>query len=146
GLFSPDARSILISNEEGSVRLWDLATRKLRIPPLRGHQGPVYGLAFSPDGKTIATGGQDQTVRLWDTATGLPIGPAPKHASGVFPVGFVADGKTLYARSSVSRLVPVPPDLPDELERVAAWVEVITGLRLDKKQGLIQVLDNAAWL
>ena len=33
------------------------------------------------------------------------------------------------------RLFPVPPDLPDELERVAAWVEVITGLRLDKQQG-----------
>jgi tetratricopeptide (TPR) repeat protein len=36
--------------------------------------------------------------------------------------------------------------LPDDLERMAAWVEVITGLRLDKQQGLIQVLDNAAWL
>jgi tetratricopeptide (TPR) repeat protein len=36
--------------------------------------------------------------------------------------------------------------LPDELERIATWVEVITGLRLDKQQSLIQVLDNAAWL
>jgi tetratricopeptide (TPR) repeat protein len=36
--------------------------------------------------------------------------------------------------------------LPHELERVATWVEVITGLRLDKEQGLIEVLDNAAWL
>ena len=46
----------------------------------------------------------------------------------------------------MTRLFPVPPELPDELERVATWVEVITGLRLDKQQGLIQVLDNAAWL
>jgi tetratricopeptide (TPR) repeat protein len=29
---------------------------------------------------------------------------------------------------------------------MSAWVEVITGFRLDKKQGLIRVLDNAAWL
>ena len=29
---------------------------------------------------------------------------------------------------------------------MAIWVEVITGLRLDKEQGLIEVLDNAAWL
>jgi tetratricopeptide (TPR) repeat protein len=36
--------------------------------------------------------------------------------------------------------------LPDDLERVAAWVEVITGLRLDTQQGQLQVLDNAAWL
>ena len=52
----------------------------------------------------------------------------------------------VHGRSSESRLFPVAPDLPDELERVATWVEVITGLRLDKQQGLIQVLDNAAWL
>ena len=36
--------------------------------------------------------------------------------------------------------------MPDDVERIAAWVEVITGLRLDKQQRLIQVLDNAAWL
>jgi tetratricopeptide (TPR) repeat protein len=36
--------------------------------------------------------------------------------------------------------------LPDDLERVATWVEVITGLRLDKREGLVQVLDNATWL
>ena len=38
------------------------------------------------------------------------------------------------------------PELPDDLERVAIWVEVLTGLRLEAEQGSIQVLDNAAWL
>jgi tetratricopeptide (TPR) repeat protein len=46
----------------------------------------------------------------------------------------------------VSGPFPIPADLPDELERIATWVEVITGLRLDTQQSLIQVLDNAAWL
>jgi hypothetical protein len=36
--------------------------------------------------------------------------------------------------------------LPDDLERVATWVEVLTGMTLDPQQGAIQVLDNAAWL
>ncbi len=146
GLFSPDGRSIWIACEDGSVRHWDLATRKPRIPPLRGHQGPIYGLATSPDGRTIATGSQDKTVRLWDTATGQPIGPALGHASGVSPVAFLDAGRTLFTGGSISRLFPVPPDLPDELERMGTWVEVMTGLRLDKQQGHIQVLDNAAWL
>ena len=35
--------------------------------------------------------------------------------------------------------------LPDDLERVANWVEVLTGLTLDE-DGSIQILDNAAWL
>jgi WD40 repeat protein/serine/threonine protein kinase/tetratricopeptide (TPR) repeat protein len=144
GLFSHDGRSILIACEDGSVWLWDLADRKLLIPPLR-HQGPVYGLAFSPDGKTIATGSLDKTARLWDTATGQLIGPVLRHANGVYPVAFSADGRIQFTRSSVSRLFGVPLDLADELERVSTWIEVMTGLRLDRQQGLIQVLDNATW-
>jgi WD40 repeat protein/tetratricopeptide (TPR) repeat protein len=152
GRFSPDGKSLLVTCEDGSGWLWDLATRRTRIPPLR-HQAPVYGLAFSPDGRTIATGSEDETVRLWDVATGQPIGLILLHTGPVRLVAFLDDGKTLFTRSWTpstrswgSRLFPVPPDLPDELERVAAWVEVITGLRLDKQQSQIQVLDNAAWL
>jgi eukaryotic-like serine/threonine-protein kinase len=145
GLFSPDGKSILIAHEDGSVRLFDLATRKPLIAPLR-HQSGVEGLAFSPDGKTIATGSEDKNVRLWDSATGQPIGPILRHN---LPVGFVAfldDGKSLYTGRREYRLFAVPGDLPNEVERMAAWVEVITGLRLDKQQALIQVLDNTAWL
>src|SRR5262249_39461878 len=120
------------------------ATGKLLSPPLR-HQAWVSGRAFSPDGKTIATGSYDKTVRLWDIATGQAIGPALRHPSKP-GVAFLDDGKTLFTQSTVSRLFPVPPDLPDELERVATWVEVITGLRLDRRQGQIQILDNAVWL
>jgi Flp pilus assembly protein TadD len=146
GLFSPDGKSLLIACEDASIRLWDLATRKLRIPPIRGHQGPVYGRAFSPDGQTLATGSQDKTVRLWDLATGQSIGPILRHQDSV-GVEFRDDGKTLFTQSGrVSRLFGVAPELPDELERVATWVEVMTGLRLDKQQGLVQVLDNATWL
>ena len=120
---------------------------------LFGHKRSIGGVAFSPDAKTIATGSDDETVRFWDIATGQPIGPSLRHHGPVRLLAFLADGKTLFIRSWtpftqswVSRLVPVPPDLPDELERVAAWAEVITGLRLDKQQGGIDVLDNAAWL
>src|SRR5262249_16928158 len=59
---------------------------------------------------------------------------------------FIDAGQTLFVGCRGARLYPIPPELPDDLERVAAWVEVITGLRLDKQQGLIQVLDNEAWL
>ena len=120
--FSPDAKSVVIAHEDGSVWIWDLASRKPLIPPLR-HPGPADA-AFSSDGKTIVTT-SNKTNRVWDAATGQPIGPVMPQAGPVSPI---------------------PLDLPDELERVATWVEVITGLRLDKRQALIQVLDNAAWL
>jgi WD40 repeat protein/tRNA A-37 threonylcarbamoyl transferase component Bud32 len=145
GEFSPDGKSLLIVCEDGSGRLWDLASRKPRITSIR-HRGVIYDLAFSPDGKTIASSSLDKDVRLWDVATGHPIGPVLRHTGGVFWVAFRRDGKALLTGGSEPRLFHLPPDLPDELARMAAWVEVITGLRLDKESGLVQVLDNAVWL
>jgi WD40 repeat protein/tetratricopeptide (TPR) repeat protein len=143
GKFSHDGKSLVIGCEDGGLWLWDVATRKPLMPPLR-HQGPIAADS-SPDGKTILTHTQDKTFRLRDFATGQPIGPILGHFVG--GMRFLADGKTLSTTDSgVPRLLPIPPDLPDELERVATWVEVMTGLRLDKQEGLIQVLDIAAWL
>jgi hypothetical protein len=42
-------------------------------------------------------------------------------------------------------LLDLAAELPDDAERVANWVEALTGLTLDRS-GSIQVLDNAAWL
>jgi WD40 repeat protein/serine/threonine protein kinase/tetratricopeptide (TPR) repeat protein len=148
GLFGRDGKSLLIPCEDGTVRLWHVATWKQLIPPLR-HRGPVSMLAFSPDNKIIATGSPsqstDKSTRLWDLATGQHIGRTQRHTRGV-GVAFPAHYDPAVRLSTVSGPFPIPLNLPDELERIATWVEVITGLRLDKQQGLIQVLDNAAWL
>jgi Flp pilus assembly protein TadD len=45
------------------VRLWDAATGQ-ELLTLKGHTGPVDGLAFSPDGQRLATAGAD--VRVWE--------------------------------------------------------------------------------
>jgi WD40 repeat protein/serine/threonine protein kinase/tetratricopeptide (TPR) repeat protein len=146
--FSPDGSSILVSGEDGTARLWDLSTRTRRLAPLSHEDqgGWMYGLGFSPDGKIIATGSNDKKARLWDAATGQPIGPAWRHAGPVSGVQFSSDGRSLVTISKGFRRLHLPPELPDDLDRMATWVEVITGLTLDAKQGQIEVLDNAAWL
>jgi WD40 repeat protein len=144
--FSPDGTSFLTGCEDGGARLWDVATQQPRIPPFL-HPNWVWSVDFSPDGKTIVTGCDDAAARLWDAATGMPLGPTLVSSKySVMDVAFSRDGKGLFTESDAVRRLQITLELPDELERVATWVEVLTGLSLDPKQGSIYVLDNAAWL
>jgi WD40 repeat protein len=73
-------------SEDGTGRIWTLprvaepsASQKTPEPPreskavvLRGHRGPVRGLAVAPDGQSILTGGDDGTLRVWSTSDGAP--------------------------------------------------------------------------
>jgi len=145
--FSPDGKAIVIGGEDGTARLWEVATRTPLGPPLQ-HSSWVMAVAISPDGQSILTGSWDQTVRLWDAPTGQPLGPPLSHRDRVWAVAFSPDGRSFLTGDDddKARLFGMSAELPDDLERVATWVEVITGLRLEAEQGSIQVLDNAAWL
>ncbi len=146
--FSPDGKTVLTGCEDGTARLWDVASRQEIIPPL-AHQAWVDAVAFSPDGKTLLTGSWDGTARLWDAATGMPLGPPLSHEPGyIYSVAFSPDGRTFLTGgvNLTVRSFPTTAELPQNLPRVAAWVQVLTGLALDERQSLIRVLDNAAWL
>jgi len=63
--FSPDGRTLASAGEDGSVKLWDVATGKEWLT-LTAHPGGAHVVAFAPDGKTMASGGKDGTIKLWD--------------------------------------------------------------------------------
>jgi WD40 repeat protein/serine/threonine protein kinase len=142
---SPDGKTALTGSADNTARLWDVATGMPR-GTLMLHRGGVFAVALSPDGKTALTGSGDNTARLWDVATGMPRGAPLPHQGVVISVEFSPDGKTALTGSEdgTARLWPTA-DLPDDLPRIATWVESLTGLTLDAS-GSIQPLDRDAWL
>lgn len=91
---SPDGKSIAAGGWVGTLRLWDVATRKERMT-ISLEDNCIYGLAFSPDSKTVVAG-SGGWFKLWDAATGRELG-AHKGHRGLFGTGlaFRSDGKTL---------------------------------------------------
>ena len=73
-VWNPNGRTMAVANENGDIRLWDVAGRKL-LQTMEGVRDKIVDIAWNPDGKTIALvsgSGGGQTVIL-DVLKGQPV-------------------------------------------------------------------------
>ena len=96
---SADGTLLASGADDGTIRLWDLATGDLTVAQ-QEHTDEVTSLSFSPDGTILVSASRDHTIRLWDTATGDLIDTWGGHTSWVFSVAFSPDGTTVASGSS----------------------------------------------
>jgi eukaryotic-like serine/threonine-protein kinase len=128
---------LLSGGADNTARVWNLADQSVLqampnpgAPDGTGHAHDVYGVAFHPESKIMVTGGgpDDRTTRLWDVATGQKITDALKHESAVNALLFLPDGSR-YAVGRESGIVefwPTPQPVPDDPERIRAWIHART--------------------
>ena len=111
--FSPNGKSLLAANADGTIGRWDMESPQAPFVELPRQKGGVWSAAYSADGRWLALGSKlDDTFALWDLSKPdrRPVvvsdpqpaaegsGPAIEQEGGV-PVAFSPDSSTLATGS-----------------------------------------------
>jgi WD40 repeat protein/DNA-binding SARP family transcriptional activator len=93
---SPNGRVVAFGATDGSVRLLDLDTGKLRVATGR-HATAVTDLRFTADSRTLVTAGADGRVDEWNVAIARRVATFTGHARTVKGVAIAPDARTAYS-------------------------------------------------
>jgi len=88
---SPDGTLAALASEDGSVRVFAIATAKLQLV-IQAQATMAHDVAFAPDGKHLAACGADGKARLYDVKSGLEIRAFEGHEEGTKSLCFSPDG------------------------------------------------------
>ncbi|MHB8628180.1 MAG: toll/interleukin-1 receptor domain-containing protein [Aggregatilineales bacterium] len=94
--YSPNGQYGLTASEDGTVRLWQIATGK----ELRRFLTGTRSVSFSPDGRYALTGGENGTVQLWDIETSQMTREFKGHTQAVLSVAYSPDGVYILTGSA----------------------------------------------
>jgi WD40 repeat protein len=106
GAFSPDRRVLAVAID-GTVTLWDVASRTRLGRPLRSMQEAVLDIAFSPNGKMLAAAADDGTIGLWRVTTQELLGTIHAYRGFTTSIEFSPDGRRLASTGDDVGRLPV---------------------------------------
>ena len=104
GALSPDGGSLAAGSRDGSIRLLNLRSGRIR-PFARGHTAGVVDMAFTPDGRTLVSSDFDGRVIAWDVDRGEVSEELLAHRGPVWALAVSQDGRTLYSAGNDGRLI-----------------------------------------
>src|SRR5262249_39887878 len=133
--FNPDGHRLIVASQDGTTRVWELATEGPEIIPLQAING-AFRAAFSREGRRALTIGWDGTARGWDLsqAGGEPSTVREKLRGYINYATFSPDGRRVVTANGTSPWSPFRGDdsggrrLPDHGE-AQVW-DAITGQRI----------------
>src|SRR5207245_3592078 len=88
-----DGKTLASGDNEGAVKLWDIATKQ-ELATLKGHKQATGSVAFSPDGNTLASAG-GKVVKLWNITTKQEVASLKLKEHGFDSLAFSPDGNAL---------------------------------------------------
>lgn len=147
GSFSPDGKRILLGSSDGTARIWDVASRKPILPPIR-QQRAIRQVAFSGGGSRFATINELGIAQLWDSRNGAPLSVGLQVEPGC-PPQLDADGDCLLLRlpGGEVRVWEFSSDARP-LAQLVSQSKVLAGQQVSGPAGLSPLTVesiNAAW-
>ena len=94
--FSEEGNIVATASEDGTVRLWNLSGRLIKIIGRRSVS--TQRVSFSPNSKIIAIGYEDGVVQLWNTE-GKKISSLVGHSDAIIEIKFSKDGLKIATSS-----------------------------------------------
>ena len=98
--FSPNGKRIVTASDDGTARVWDVATGQPIGGSLNGRLGTVNLAVFSPDSKRIVTASLDSTAQFGTPrAASRSASRSRAMTGGVNSAAFSPDGKRIVTAS-----------------------------------------------
>jgi hypothetical protein len=101
--FSPDGTIIASGFDSGTIRLWNVQTKK-ELLILQGHKDKITSLVFSPNCQLLFSAAADKRIVIWEAFKGDLLKTLRGHRGAINSLAINQDGSLLASASSDKRI------------------------------------------